>query len=115
MASIPLNYFKRVSTAATTTPTVVYTAPSSRAGIILSAVATNLSASNQTVTVSVSANGTPNSLYELVKNFSVPANDAVNIAVGKLVLGTADQLIISAGANSSVNFTISVLEAVNTQ
>lgn len=115
MASIPLNYFRRVSTAVTTTPTVIYTAPSSRAGIILSAVATNLSASNQTVTVSVSSQGTPGSLYELVKGFSIPANDAVNIAVGKLVLGTADQLIIAAGANSSVNFTISVLEAVNTQ
>ena len=42
MASIPLNYFKRVTAGATTIPTVIYTAPASRAGIILSAVASQL-------------------------------------------------------------------------
>lgn len=115
MASIPLNYFKRISVLATTTPTVIYTAPSSRAGIILSGVATNLTVSTQTITVSISSSDTPGSYYDILKDFSVPQGDAVNIAVGKLVLGTSDQLIISANNSSSVNFTLSVLEAVNTQ
>ena len=115
MASIPLNYFKRVSVAATTTPTVIYTAPASRAGIILSAVASNLTGSTQTITVGISANNVSGSYYDLLKSFSVPSGDAVNIAVGKLVLGTSDQLIVSSGAGSAINFTLSVLEAVNTQ
>jgi hypothetical protein len=115
MASIPLNYFRRVSVAATTSPTVIYTAPASRAGIILSAVATNVTVSNQTVTVGVSSDGVSNSYYDLLKEFTITNGDAVNIAVGKLVLGTGDQLIVSSAANSSINFTLSVLEAVNTQ
>ncbi len=115
MASIPLNYFKRVSVGATTTPTVIYTAPASRAGIILSAVASNITGSAHTITVGISADNTPGSYYDLLKNFSVPNGDAVNVAVGKLVLGTGDQLIISAASGSAVNFTLSVLEAVNTQ
>lgn len=117
MATPPLNYFKRVTVAATTTPTVVYTAPTSpsRAGILLSALATNLTNSSRTVTVALSTEGTPGSYYDILKDFPIPAGDALNVAVGKIVLGTQDSLIISASANSAVNFTVSILEAINTQ
>lgn len=114
MATVPLNYFRRVSAAVTTIPSVVYTAPTERAGIILSALATNLTNTPQTVTISVSTVDLNGSYYDILKSFPIPANDALNIAVGKLVLGTADQLITSSLSNSAVNFTLSILEAVNT-
>ena len=112
MASIPLNYFRRVSTAVTSTPTIVYTAPVQRAGIILSGLATNLTGYTQTITIGIS--GSDNSYYEILKDFPVPASDALNVAVGKLVLGTADRLVTYSANNSVLNFTLSVLEAVNT-
>jgi hypothetical protein len=117
MATPPLNYFKRVTVAATTTPTVVYTAPTSpnRAGILLSALATNLTNSSRTVTVSLSTVGVPGSYYDILKEFPIPAGDALNVAVGKIVLATEDSLIVSASDNSAVNFTVSILEAINTQ
>ena len=115
MATPPLNYFKRVTVATTTTPTVVYTAPTSpsRAGILLSALATNLTNTPRTITVALSTDGTPGSYYDILKDF--PAGDALNVAVGKIVLGTQDSLIVSASVNSAVNFTVSILEAINTQ
>jgi hypothetical protein len=112
MATIPLNYFRRVTTLVTTTPTVVYTAPDKRAGIILSGLATNLTGSTQTITVGIS--GSDGLYHDILHGFPVPSNDALNVAVGKLVLGTADQLVTYSTENSALNFTLSVLEAVNT-
>jgi hypothetical protein len=111
MATIPLNYFRRISTTCPTIQTSMYTVPTQRAGIVLSGTASNLSGSTQTISVAVS--GT-DGYWVILQNFPIPPNDALNIAVGKLVLGTSDSLLTSASAGSAVNFTLSVLEAVNT-
>ena len=112
----PLNYFRRVSQPITTTPTPVYSAPYNVAGIVITALASNLTNQNQTVTVSVSTAGTANSNFVYANNFIVPPNDTANLVnYNKLVLNTNDTFIISAANSNALNITMSVLETVNTQ
>lgn len=115
MANIPLNYFRRITQAVTTAPSVVYTVPFQRAGILITALASNLTNTPQTVTVSLSANGVSGSYFDIVKNFQLPPNDSTNIVINKLVLGYNDNFIMSATNSSAVNITLSILESVNTQ
>jgi len=116
---IPLNYFTRVSKPVTTVPTVVYSVPIDRAGIIITALATNLTNSPQTITAGLSTSSpkkdNTNSYFEIVKNFQLPPDDTTNIVINKLVLGEYDNFIIYATNPSVVNITLSVLESVNTQ
>ena len=112
----PLNYFKRVSQAVTTTPSPIYITPYNVAGIVITALASNLTNQNQTVTVSVSTAGTSNSSFVYANNFIVPPNDTANLVnYNKLVLNTNDTFIISAANNNALNITMSILETVNTQ
>jgi hypothetical protein len=76
---------------------------------LLSALATNLTNTPRTITVALSTDGTPGSYYDILKDFPIPAGDALNVAVGKIVLGTQDSLIVSASVNSAVNFTVSII------
>jgi hypothetical protein len=112
----PLNFFKRVSQPITTTPTPVYSTPYNVAGIVITALATNLTNQNQTVTVSISTAGIANSNFVYASNFIVPPNDTANLVnYNKLVLNTDDTFIISATNSNALNITMSVLETVNTQ
>ena len=115
---IPLNYFRRVSTPVTTNDTSIYTVPFQRAGIIISALAANLTDTVQTITASLSATGNntiPTSpTIVFLKDFQLPPNDTVNIVINKLVLQETDNFIVSAGNNGVINLTVSVLESVNT-
>ena len=112
----PLNYFKRVSQAVTTTPSPIYITPYNVAGIVITALASNLTNQNQTVTVSVSTAGTSNSSFVYANNFIVPPNDTANLVnYNKLVLNTNDTFIISAANNNALNITMSILDTVNTQ
>jgi len=112
----PLNYFKRVSQPVTTSLTPIYTAPYNVAGIVITALASNLTNQNQTVTVSISTAGVANSNFVYAQNFIVPPNDTANLVnYNKLVLNTNDTFIISAANSNALNITMSVLETVNTQ
>jgi hypothetical protein len=112
--AVALNYFNRVTSPVTTTPTPVYTVPFQKAGIIITALASNLTSQPQTITASLSTAGTPGSSYVIVQSFQLPPNDTTNIVINKLVLNQYDSFIVSAGANSVANITLSVLETVNT-
>ena len=112
----PLNYFKRVSQAVTTTTKPIYTAPYNVAGIVITALASNLTNQNQTVTASVSTAGVAGSNFVYANSFIVPPNDTANLVnYNKLVLNTNDTFIISAANNNALNITMSILETVNTQ
>lgn len=118
MATIPLNFFRRVSLTLSTSGTPLYTAPFDRAAIILTALASNITGSTQTVTLGISGNNyteTGNEYFDVVRDFEIPAYDTANLAIGKIILGQYDQLIASSGSLSSITLTLSVLEAVNTQ
>lgn len=119
MATVPINYFVRVTKPLLTTSTQVYSAPQDTAAIMLTILATNTLSSTETVTIGVSGLGSTfistQPYYDLIKSFPVPANDAANLAVGKIVLGEYDALYGYCSSASGINITLSVLETLNTQ
>lgn len=114
MANIPLNKFRRISTSLTTTPSAVYRVPEQRAGILLTALGTNTTASTKTITLGLST-ASANSYFDLVKEIQLDAYDAANITIGKVVLEEGDYVIASSNDPlSGVNITLAILEAINT-
>jgi hypothetical protein len=111
---IPLNFFKRVSAVVTTTDQPIYTCPLDRAAIIISAYATNITETLQTINVKLSSNNVTGSNYTIVSALPILPNDAVNLVINKIVLTEEDVFIISAPNNNAVNVTLSILESVNT-
>lgn len=121
MAKIPLNYFRRVSTGVTTQRTSIYTTPFQRAGIIISALATNTTSNPQTINAGLSTTESPggdvqpSEYISILEGFQLPPNDTVNIVVNKLVLSEYDNFIVnSATGGGVVTITLSILETVNT-
>lgn len=116
MARIPLNKFRRVSLPLSATSQLIYTVPFDRAGILLIAMGTNVTAFPQSVTVSISTidpnNGSP--YIDVVKNVEIGAYDAAHLTIGKVVLTDGDSLFASCSNLSAINLTLSILEAVNT-
>jgi hypothetical protein len=133
MANVPLNLFRRKSITLTTNPVKVYEAPIERAGIIITALATNLTNVPQTITAGLSTgsyttnddNGNPlqvqSTYFDIIKDFELAPNDAANIVVNKMVMFQGDIFVSSCGSNyyptgstnPTVNLTLSLLEAVN--
>lgn len=111
---IPLNFFRRISRNATTTLVPIYTVPLDRAGIVISAYASNLTSEVQTVSVKLSTDGIVNSMYTIVTGWPILPNDAVNLAINKIVLTENDTFIVSAENNNAVDINLSILESVNT-
>lgn len=109
MASL-LNVFKTVTHDVTVTNQTIYTAPSGYTGIVLMAQITNISNATAAVTFST-FDGTTET--ELLKNFEIPAKDAVSGVTGKLILQTGRSVKIQAGANNQLKITLSVLESAN--
>ena len=115
MATVPLNLFRSLVTPLSTIGLVpsLYTAPSQRASILLTAQTTNITDSYQTVTASISS-ATYSSLTFLVSGFAITPYDAANIILGKIVLTEGDKLIVYCSQNDSVHLTLSILETINT-
>lgn len=105
-----LNIFNTVTHAVTTTNETIYTAPAGYTAIVLMAQITNVSNTTASVTFST-FNGT--SEVELLKNFEVPANDAVSGTTGKLVIKADNSIKILASANDQLKITLSILESSN--
>jgi len=118
---IPLNKFRRVGLPLTTQPQSLYTVPFDRAAILLVTLASNLTGVEQTVSVYISAtkpelaaNYTAEKMF-LVKNAKIGGFDTANLTIGKVVLIDGDQIYASSSLGlSSVDMTLSILEAVNT-
>lgn len=108
--AVKLNVFKTVTHTVTTTNETIYTAPTGYTGIILMAHIANVSSSTATVTLSTYNGATET---ELLKQFQVPANDAVAGVTGKLILEVGHSVKILAGANNQLKITLSVLESSN--
>lgn len=112
MATIPLNTFRTVTAELTTGTANVYTTPNGVTSIILMAQVTNVTAEPSNTTVSTFNSDTSVST-ELVKDYEIPGNDASSVVTGKLVLETGNKLQASAGANSALKITLSLLENAN--
>jgi hypothetical protein len=133
MAQIPLNLFRRQSVSLSTSLTGVYQAPIQRAGIIINALASNLTNTNQTITLGLStlsyqsadSQGNPitipSTYFDVVKGYELAPNNATNVVINKLVMFQGDILTAYSGASydplnptsPAVNLTLSILEAVN--
>jgi hypothetical protein len=105
-----LNVFKTVTAELTTSPAILYTAPTGYTSIILMAQVSNVTGTKAKVTFSHFANSTTT---ELLKEFSVPANDAVSATTGKLVLETGASVKASSDTANALKITLSILESLN--
>jgi hypothetical protein len=108
----PLNIFTTITYSITNSNAVVYTAPVGFTGIILMAQIANITSGNETVTFS-HYDTSATAETELVKDFTIPGNDAGSVLTGKLVLETGDSVKASASTGSALKLTLSVLESLN--
>jgi hypothetical protein len=110
-SAIPLNTFKTTTANVTTVMTTIYTAPAGVTTVILLAQISNIDNANS---ITVSANHIRGSnSTAIIKNTTVPVNDAASLLTGKLILQTGDSFAISASANSRSQLLLSYLETAN--
>ena len=107
MATV-LNSFKTVAANLTASIANVYTAPSGYSTVVLLAQVSNLTGGDLTVSGNIyKLNG--NSV-SLVKNASLPPNDAINLVGGRLILQTGDSFAAGANVTDSSQLVLSLLE-----
>lgn len=116
MATAALNKFVRNSQILQTSQSTIYTAPYQKAGIIVSALASNVTSNTTTITLAISAFSNSSTYDQITRNpyiinaFQLAPNDTSNVVVGKLVLNANESLVAQCGSNNSVHLTVSVLE-----
>ena len=111
--ALALNVFKTVTHVVPTSPVGIYTAPIGYAGVVLLAQVANIGNQQQTVTFSHKRTVAGIAVTtEIVKDFQVPANDAVSFLDGKLVLESNDVLVVSGSHASNLKLTVSVIETL---
>ena len=112
--ALALNVFKTITHQATTGAVGIYTAPVGYSGVVLLAQATNIDSTSHTISFSHERTSSGIAVTtEILKDFTIPANDSANLLAGKLVVEANDVLIFSADTNSGVKFIGSILETLN--
>jgi hypothetical protein len=112
MAKQQFNIFRRVAATLGVDNADLYKTPSGKAGIILTAQATNIGASTKTVSLAVSSSD--GTVTELAQSVPIPSYDSRSLIIGKIVLTEEDTIIASEDSSSSeVKLTIALLETVN--
>ena len=86
-----------------TSPVTLYTVPASTTGTIVGLQVANTTASQVDVDVQVAG------VY-LVKGAPIPANSALSLLDGKLVVKTTETVVVTSNAATSVDAILSVLE-----
>jgi hypothetical protein len=112
--ALALNVFKTVTKVATTSPVGIYTAPVGYTGVVLLSQVANID--SNTHTLSFSHRRTVAGIAvttEIVKDFSIPGNETVNLLTGKLVLESGDVLVLSGSNSTNLKFLGSILETLN--
>jgi hypothetical protein len=110
--ALPINVFRSVTAVLTDTLDVVYTAPANNTAIVLMAQVANVDSSEHAVTFVLVENpgGTET---ELVKEFSIPSNDAASVVTGKLIVESGNQLKAQSSTSGELKLTLSILESRN--
>jgi len=112
--ALALNVFKTITHQGTTGEVGIYTAPVGYSGVVLLAQATNIDSTSHTISFSHERTTSGIAVTtEILKDFTIPANDSANLLAGKLVVEANDVLIFSADTNSGVKFIGSILETLN--
>jgi len=112
MATTALNVFRTVTANVTTSDTVIYTSPANYSAIILMAQISNITSTTGTVSFS-HYNTNTSTTTELLKDFSIPGNDAASATTGKLVIETGNKVKVSANENNKFKIVLSVVESAN--
>jgi hypothetical protein len=107
MATV-LNAFKTTTVTVTNTIGNVYTCPSGYSAVVLLAQVSNIT--GNTITVSGNIYQLAGNNVSLVKGAPLPANDAINLVGGRLILQTGDSFAVGANVNAASQLTLSVLE-----
>jgi len=100
MANTFLNY---TSASVGTSPVTTYTVGASTTAVVIGLNISNVTASQIAVDVQVAG------VY-LVKGVPIPANSAVSVLDGKIILETTNTVIITSSAATSADVIVSVLE-----
>ena len=108
--ALPLNVFKTRAFELTTSEQTIYTTPAGLTTIVLGAQASNISDSAATVTFTLRKN---NIDYVMLKEFTIPPNDASEVTTGKLVIEEGASVKAVVSANSAINLIMSILETSN--
>lgn len=100
MANTFLNH---TSASVGTLPVTTYTVGASTTAVVIGLTVSNVTASQIAVDVQVAG------VY-LVKGVPIPANSAVSVLDGKIILKTADTVVITSDTATSADVILSVLE-----
>jgi hypothetical protein len=103
-----LNTFRTVTATVTNSIANVYTAPAGYSTVVLLAQVSNIT--NGTILVSGNIRQLGGNNVSLVQGASLPANDAINLVGGRLILQTGDSFAVGANVNAASQLTLSVLE-----
>jgi len=112
--ALALNVFKTITHVSTTSNVGIYTAPVGYSGVVLLAQASNIDSTSHTISFSHQRTVAGIAVTtEILKDFTIPANDSANLLAGKLVVEANDVLVFSADTNSGIKFIGSILETLN--
>ena len=100
MANTFLNY---ASASVGTSPVTTYTVGASTTAVVIGLNISNVTASQIAVDVQVAG------VY-LVKGVPIPANSAVSVLDGKIILETTNTVVVTSDAATSADVIVSVLE-----
>ena len=106
MANIFKNLAAEVATGGLAT---IYTAPASTQVVVLVMQVANIDGTERTVDAQVTDTSEADTGY-LCKDLVLPADSAINLINGRLVLEAGDVLKLNASAAAAVDYNLSILE-----
>lgn len=110
---IPLNKFRLLTKELQSGNNLIYSSSLDVASILLSTQITNVTSSNQIVSVNIQKSGSA-SFITLLNSGSVPPDESLNPLAGKVVLEKHDGLYMTTSENGKLHVVLSVLEnAIN--
>ena len=110
---IPLNKFRLLTTELSTGYNLIYSSSLDVAAILLSTQITNVTSSNQVVSVQIQKSGSV-SYTTLLHSGSIPPEESLNPLAGKIVLEKHDALYMHTQDTGKLHVVLSVLEnAIN--
>ena len=112
-STIPLNTFKTVASAVTTSDVDIYTAPVGITAIILMAQVSNMNTATPADKWVTAAHFDGSTSRYLVMQFDIPSYDSVSVLTGKLVLESGQSIRMSAESNGYLEVVLSILETSN--
>lgn len=107
---VPLNTFKSNTATVSTTDLIAYQAPTGVTTVVLLAQFVNIGTGTGNVSANIYRSGANT---QIIKDFSIPQNDAASVLTGRLILEEGNRLYVRADENDKFKFILSYLETAN--